>query len=66
MPVAVVSMSIGVRFIVSTMALLNRGIRAFGPSELDAAMACLELTEKESSEVRRAVDMLGEKLGGRE
>lgn len=60
--VSVVSTSMAVRFIVSSMALFNRGIRAFAPHELDAALGHLAATADEREQVRRSVQTLGEKL----
>jgi hypothetical protein len=60
--VAVVSTSMAVRFIVSSMALFNRGIRAFSPDELDGALSHLDATPDERADVRRALQTLGDKL----
>lgn len=45
MTLAVVSSSIGVRFVASSIALFARQIRTFVPSELPRAYAFLELSE---------------------
>jgi hypothetical protein len=54
--VAVVSESLVVRFLGSSMALLNRDLRMFSPDETNAAYHHLRLTPRERELVQQIVD----------
>lgn len=54
--VAVVSESVFVRFLVSSIALLNRDIRTFAPDAVQEAYAHLRLTPQQRSLVESIVD----------
>jgi hypothetical protein len=54
-PVAVVSESAFVRFVVSSVALITKRIRTFQPSELDSALAHLQLSWSEREFVEIAM-----------
>ncbi len=54
--VAVVTNSVPVRFIVSSIALLNRAIRSFANDEIDAAYVHLGMTAAERRLAEKAVD----------
>lgn len=51
--VAVVSSSIGVRFVASSLALLTRQIRTFAPHEIKRAYDFLELTQAQAQQAER-------------
>jgi hypothetical protein len=57
-PVAVVSTSLRVRLVVSAMALLNRGIRVFGPGQLPDAYNYLCLGAQHIVEIERVAEIL--------
>jgi hypothetical protein len=61
-PVAVISTSRRVRLVVSAMAMLNRGIRVFGPRQLPAAYNYLHLRAKEIAEIERVAEVLHEEV----
>lgn len=53
MTIAVVSASVGVRFVASSMALLTRQIRTFVPQDFASACAFLELTQAQVQSATR-------------
>jgi hypothetical protein len=60
--VAVVSPSAGVRFVVSVLALLNRGIKSYSPRDYDGAFAHVRLAAAECPVVTAAIDRVRRRL----
>jgi len=61
--VAVVTESATVRFIVSSIALLNKSIATYHPKDVDKAFAWLALSPSEQKQVEHAREQLGPLIG---
>jgi hypothetical protein len=60
--VAVVTSAIGVRFVVSILALMNPHMRSFQPEERGAALQYLGLTQEQAKQVSLLVDRLATQI----